>query len=197
MRTIIITLDSGQQLDYELAWTPVADIVWDRLVDLSYTTALSIDHQWHDSVRDSVTGLCLSRTYHTQPQPIPDDLWSYFCYQPRPGDLCLDPLTEGRDLVTAWRGDRRDLVQQQQLQWPQQITDNLLLYWSVVDRRANSGLRREIWRWLSQHDLTTELDWSRPQSHCHGRALVAYVRDHSQLATVTAPAEIQSIKLAV
>ena len=180
-----------------MAWTPVADLVWERLFHLNYTTGLKINHQWHDHRRDSVTGVCLDRTHELEPQPIPNDLWSYFCYQPRPGDICLDPLTGGRDLVTAWRTGNHSLIQAQLVEYTREIADNLLLYWSVKDYQPNSRIRREIWQWLAQHDLTTVIDWQLPQSQCHGRALVAYARDHSQLAAVTDRSKIQSIKLAV
>jgi hypothetical protein len=178
-----------------MAWSPVADIVWERLFHLNYTTGLEISHQWHDHRRDSVSGVCLARTHDLEPQPIPDDLWSYFCYQPRPGDLCLDPLTQGRDLVTAWRSRDISLVRDQLIAHTREIADNLLLYWSVSEYQPNSRIRREIWRWLSAQGLVDQIDWQLPQAHCHGRALIAYARDHSQLSTVTDSSKIQQIRI--
>lgn len=194
MRTIIVTLESGLELVYELAWTPIADVVWDQLLHLSYVTDLSIDHQWWHNQKDSITGVCLRRTHLLEPVGISAEHWSYWCYQPRPGDICVDPLTLGRDLVSAWRNNNTSVIAEDRVLYPRDIGTNLLIYWQVSGRRANAGLRREIWRWLDQNQLADRIDWSQPQSQCHGRALVAYVRDHSQLDQVSR-AEIRSIRI--
>lgn len=197
MRTIIVALESGLELVYELAWTPVADVVWDQLLHLTYTTGLSIDHQWQDHHSDSVTGVCLARTHEFSSLPIPQSQISYWCYQPRPGDICLDPLTEGRDLVSQWWYRDTTVIRQQGLRYPREITANLIFYWRVRQYRSNSGLRRDIWRWLEQNQLLDQIDWQDPWLHAHGRAVVAYLRDHSQLSEIGGMAAVESIRLAV
>lgn len=198
MRTIIISLESGQELVYELAWTPVADQVWDLLVKLSYVCGLGIDHQWRiEDTQQSVSGLCLTQTHDVEPTPILDHQRCYWSYQPRPGDICLDPLTGGRDLRSAWLLDRPYLVAQRQLTYPQMITGNLLVYWRVHSYRSNNGQRRLIWQWLNHHRLADRIDWSQPQWHCHGRALVAYLRDHSQLQSLSQTDRIAALRVQV
>jgi hypothetical protein len=98
-------------------------------------------------------------------------------------------------IVTLDSGQQLDYELVQLIEHTREIADNLLLYWSVKEYQPNSRIRREIWQWLAQHDLTTVIDWQLPQSQCHGRALVAYARDHSQLTAVADSSKIQQIRI--
>jgi hypothetical protein len=155
-------------------------------------------HAIENHQKPRVLGVHLLSDPVYEPVAINDQLRPYWAYTPRSGDCCLGYATIGKDLMQAATTDDHQLVRAQKLAPQTEIRLEFLLF-SQDPPVLPTGrqVHQRIYRWAQRRGVEQFVDWNRAENRCHGRPLIARIKDPRQLASVTSGSKIHSVRLTV
>jgi hypothetical protein len=155
-------------------------------------------HAIENHQKSRVIGVHLISRPNYEPVAITDQLRPYWAHIPRSGECCLGYATIGKDLIQAATSDDHQLVRDRKLSPQTEIKlEFLLVSQDPPILYTNRQMHHRIYRWAQSRGVEQSVDWDRAENRCHGRPLIARIKDRSQLASVTSGSKIHSVRLTV